>query len=239
MPPTTPRNSLRERFREQVREDVKAAALQQLAAGGAQAISINAIARQLGVSGPTLYRYFASRDNLLTALVVDAYEDLSDTLTRTFGDRAAGGTPEEHFRALARTYRAWALTEPHRYELLFKPPLPGYSAHTEPLAAAARSLMGLLLGLLPELTPANPPPPVATAPITNADVLTARSQSAPGFHLAVSVWTCMHGIVSLELGGGLSAMTIDSGTLFDHELEILIARITKGRDAPQKTRRAP
>ncbi|WP_433272360.1 TetR/AcrR family transcriptional regulator [Actinosynnema sp. CS-041913] len=220
------RSPMRERFREQVREDVKAAALDQLAAGGAQAISINAIAKQLGVSGPALYRYFANRDDLLTALVVDAYGDLRDALA---GALDAGGSaigPEDRVRRVAWAYRAWALAQPHRYELLFKPPLPGYEAHAEPLAAAARSLMAILLGALHDLDLADPS---ATddrpATYRHEDVLAARGAGAAEFLLGVSVWTRLHGIVSLELGGGFAAMHLDADALFGHEVEVLVQRI--------------
>ncbi|WP_392971850.1 TetR/AcrR family transcriptional regulator [Streptomyces sp. LN245] len=72
----------RDRFRAQVRQEVKTAALRQLAEGGPEALSLNAIAKQLGMTGPALYRYFANRDSLLTDLVVDAYGDLASTLAR-------------------------------------------------------------------------------------------------------------------------------------------------------------
>src|SRR6478609_4943484 len=89
----------------QVRAAVKRVALAQLESGGPAAVALNAIARELGVSGPALYRYFSSRDALLTELVLDAYNDLADAL--------AGAD------SLPRAYRAWALEEPHRYRLLF------------------------------------------------------------------------------------------------------------------------
>src|SRR3954451_23510885 len=98
-----------------VRAAVKRVALSQLAAGGPPAVALNAIARELGVSGPALYRYFRNRDALLTELVLDAYTDLADALTRG--------------ESLAHAYRAWALAQPHRYRLLFAAPLPGYDAH--------------------------------------------------------------------------------------------------------------
>jgi AcrR family transcriptional regulator len=219
------RGSMRERFREQVREDVKARAVEQLAAGGAHAISINAIAKQLGVSGPGLYRYFASRDDLLTALVLDAYEDLRATLARELAADTPDRTPKERFRALTRAYRAWAVAQPHRYELLFKPPLPGYDAHAEPLAAAARSLMAILLRVLADLGPEGDS---GTRTYQNEEVLAARAAGAAEFRLAVSVWSCLHGIVSLELGGGLTAMTMDVDALFEYELEVLLDRIDRG-----------
>ncbi|WP_434440103.1 TetR/AcrR family transcriptional regulator [Lentzea sp. E54] len=225
MQPATARSPMRERFREQVREDVKAAALDQLTTGGAQAISIKAIAKQLGVSGTALYRYFANRDELLTALVVDAYGDLRQALERGFEAGRTQSDPEERVRGLAREYRAWALAEPHRYELLFKPPLPGYDAHTEPLAAAARSLMEVLLAALHGIDDAEPVPAGDLSPVTSEQVLAARSAGTEKFQLAVSVWSRLHGIVSLELGGGFAAMHLDADTLFERELRVLAERL--------------
>ncbi|CRK56623.1 Transcriptional regulator, TetR family [Alloactinosynnema sp. L-07] len=226
MQPAAARNPMRERFREQVREDVKAAALDQLASGGPQAISINAIAKQLGVSGPALYRYFANRDDLLTALVIDAYCDLRDALAPVLDPTTPRRDPEERVRGLAGAYRAWALAQPHRYELLFKPPLPGYDAHAEPLAAAARSLMAILLAALHGIDDPKPAGPVT---YEHEDVLAARGAGTEPFHLAVSVWSRLHGIVSLELGGGFSAMHLDADALFERELRVLVERVDSAR----------
>jgi AcrR family transcriptional regulator len=77
-----------------VRAAVKRVALTQLAAGGPSAVALNAIARELGVSGPALYRYFRNRDALLTALALDAYNDLADALTGA--------------ESLPGAYRTWA-----------------------------------------------------------------------------------------------------------------------------------
>jgi AcrR family transcriptional regulator len=114
-----------------VRAAVKNVALNQLKAGRPAAVAINAIARELGVSGPALYRYFKNRDALLTALIKDAYDDLYEALARADD--------------LPRAYRAWALGQPHRYRLLFSAPLPGYDAHQPELVDAARRSMALLL----------------------------------------------------------------------------------------------
>src|ERR1700742_3364709 len=109
------------------RTAVKQVALEQLRKGGPAAVAINAIARELGVSGPALYRYFKNRDALMTELVLDAYDDLADALTGA--------------ESLPRAYRAWALAQPHRYRLLFAAPFPGYDAHQPALVAAARRSM--------------------------------------------------------------------------------------------------
>src|SRR3954447_13767256 len=119
-----------------VRAAVKRVALTQLEAGGPPAVALNAIARELGVSGPALYRYFRNRDALLTELVLDAYDDLAKALA--------------HAPSLPDAYRAWALAQPHRYRLLFAAPFPGYDAHQPALVAAAQRSMDLLLEVEPD-----------------------------------------------------------------------------------------
>src|SRR6478752_2040166 len=121
---------------ESVRAAVKRVALTQLEAGGPPAVALNAIARELGVSGPALYRYFRNRDALLTELVLDAYNDLAAALAAA--------------DSLVHAYRAWALAQPHRYRLLFAAPLPGYDAHQPELVAAAQRSMELLLKVEPD-----------------------------------------------------------------------------------------
>jgi AcrR family transcriptional regulator len=139
--------TIRERYRAQVRAEVKQAALAQLAQAGPGGISISAIGKQLGVSGPALYRYFASRDELLTELVIDAYHDLANALTAATS-HVSGSGPRAKLEALARAYRFWALVQPYRYQLLFGPPLPGYDAHAQRPIEAAQKAMNLLLDIL-------------------------------------------------------------------------------------------
>ncbi|HWC78783.1 MAG TPA: TetR/AcrR family transcriptional regulator [Pseudonocardiaceae bacterium] len=190
-PHTPARSPMRARFREQVREDVKAAALRQLAQGGAAAISVNAIAKQLGVSGPALYRYFANRDELLAELVIDAYHDLAAELA-TATDRELGLSPGERLRAFATAWRGFAQSEPHRYQLLFTPPLPGYDAHSEPLVTASQTVMTAALAVLED----------------ERQILSA--------------WTRLHGFVTLELGGNFASMGIDADVLFAGEVAAIV-----------------
>ena len=157
-----------------VRLAVKRVALTQLAAGGPPAVALNAIARELGVSGPALYRYFRNRDALLTELVLDAYTDLEAALD------GADSLPD--------AYRAWALAQPHRYRLLFAAPLPGYDAHQPELVAAAQRSMALLLKVEPD-----------------------RER-------AVTLWSRMHGHVSLEIEGNFASMGLDPEALYDATL---------------------
>jgi AcrR family transcriptional regulator len=215
---------MRQRYRAQVRGEVKQAALRQLAQSGPAGLSVSAIGKELGVSGPALYRYFASRDELLTELVIDAYHDLAEALSDAAG-QAASREPLARLEALARAYRSWAVAQPHRYRLLFGPPLPGYDAHTYRLVDAGQAAMNLLLDVLRELgqpTATPPPQPLASQ-------LSAWAQPrCPGIDptaalRAVLVWSRLHGLVSLEIAGNFASMGIDPSEVFEIQLATLTA----------------
>jgi AcrR family transcriptional regulator len=213
LPPSTPRK----RFRAQIRDEIKQAALRQLATQGPAGVSVNAIGKELGVSGPALYRYFSSRDELLTELVIDAYGDLATAL-RDVIDETPNQPTRRRFGTFARTYRGWALAQPHRYQLLFGPPLPGYDAHAERLIEAAQALMDLLIRTLP--APSNtlrPTKPFAAELTRWANARGAQVDPSTALH-AVLTWSHMHGFVSLEIAGNYASMNIDPNQLFEAEL---------------------
>jgi AcrR family transcriptional regulator len=220
--PESEPSTIRERYRAQVRAEVKQAALAQLAQAGPGGISISAIGRQLGVSGPALYRYFASRDELLTELVIDAYHDLADALTAATS-HVPGQDPRGRLEALARAYRSWALAQPHRYRLLFGPPLPGYDAHAQRLIDAAQKAMNLLLDILGAAGDrAAIPPPQPLASQLAAWAQPHHPGTGPATALgAVLVWSRLHGIVSLEIAGNFASMDLDPGQLFEIQLATL------------------
>lgn len=240
--PQGARNPMRARFREQVREDVKAAALRQISSGGASAVSVNAIARQLGVSGPALYRYFANRDELLAELVLDAYHDLADALAAAT-DSKLGQSPPDRLRALVHAWRSFALAAPHRYRLLFAPPVPGYDAHAEPFASAASRAMAVGLAVFaglaaedesghPQTASSGRPASGVTASSPEADfsavasfpqeMLAATGAGPEELLRVISAWAWLHGFVGLEIGGNFSSMGVDADALFRHEVESLI-----------------
>jgi AcrR family transcriptional regulator len=216
--PESGSSTLRERYRAQVRQEVKQAALRQLAASGPAGVSVSAIGKELGVSGPALYRYFASRDELLTELVIDAYHDLADALAAA---RAPGREPGARLDALVRAYRSWALAQPHRYQLLFGPPLPGYDAHAQRLVDAAQAVMNLLLETLPDREdgPATTRPAQPLAFQLPAWAHRHGLDTDPATALrAVLIWSSLHGFVSLEIAGNFTSMGIDPDQLFEIQL---------------------
>jgi AcrR family transcriptional regulator len=218
---------MRERYRAQVRSEVKQAALRQIADSGPAGLSVSAIGKELGVSGPALYRYFASRDDLLTELVIDAYHDLADALRAAANQAAgqAGPEPRARFEAVARAYRSWALGQPHRYRLLFGPPLPSYDAHAQRLVDASHAAMNQLLGVLRELGDgAAAPPPEPLASQLTAWVQGHDPGIGPATALrAVLTWSRLNGLVSLEIAGSLASMGIDPGQVFEAQLATLTA----------------
>lgn len=221
---TKGRSSIRDRYRTHVQDEVKQAALRQLADGGPGALSINAIAKELGLSGPALYRYFPSRDALLTALVLDAYRDFATELRAVTAERKLD--PVGRVRALTAAYRGWAKVHPHRYRLLFREPVPGYDAHAKELVAAAKELMAVTIEVIDGLGPTSTPPVPGAGWV--ADTGWARNVSsetnpepALGFR-GVIFWARVHGLLDLELNGNYASMHLDPGVLYEYEIAQLV-----------------
>src|SRR4051812_34165194 len=128
--------SIRARVRAEMTEEIKAAARRHLAADGAN-LSLRAVARELGMVSSAIYRYFASRDELLTALIVDAYDAIGSAAERA---EAAVDRADLRGRWLTacRAVREWALANPHEYALLYGSPVPGYAAPQDTVPPASR-----------------------------------------------------------------------------------------------------
>ena len=125
--PRTPR----ERARAQTIADIVRLGREHLAVHGAAALSLRAVARDLGVVSSAVYRYVENRDELLTLLLIDAYGELGDEVDAAVGRVAGRGLHAGRFQALGRAVRGWAIREPARYALLFGSPVPGYRAPAE------------------------------------------------------------------------------------------------------------
>lgn len=214
-------SSPRQRYREQVRDEIKAHAWSQVATTGASALSLNAIAKQMGMSGPALYRYFGSRDELITELILDAYRGLSAA-----GQAAAASAdkPVVRLAAIALAVREWALAEPHRYLLIYGTPVPGYRAPAEATTIAA-SLMALMLDAFAGIAASDPPSKAAA--VLETHLATHRDWARAGdtdaaLRRALSFWTRMHGVLSLEIAGHFVGMAFDPALLYAAEVDAAI-----------------
>src|SRR5258708_7556043 len=116
--------------------EIKALAGRQLAEQGPGAVSLRAIAREMGTASSALYRYFPSQGDLVTALCVEAYDSLAGALTAA-RDARPPGDHAGRWAAVCRAYRRWSLENPSDFALIFGTPLPGYHAPDAVTAAAA------------------------------------------------------------------------------------------------------
>ena len=125
--------------------EIKAVARRHLAEQGAAALSLRAVAREVGMVSSAVYRYFPSRDDLLTALIVDAYDAVGDRRRGTRAGRARTAGVEAAVDGASPTpSAAWALAHPHEYALVYGSPVPGYAAPTDTIDPAARVALVLL-----------------------------------------------------------------------------------------------
>ncbi|MFC9335125.1 TetR/AcrR family transcriptional regulator [Arthrobacter sp. NPDC057009] len=225
----------RERARAQTIADIVELGRKHLAEHGAAALSLRAVARDLGVVSSAVYRYVGSRDELLTLLLVDAYNDLGDAV-----DAAVESVPaddfKERFAELARAVRAWALREPARYGLLFGSPVPGYRAPAERTTAPGTRVVTSLVQILDgahragtHRAGASAAEPAATSmlPALAADLGAIRRElnvGVPDVLLArgTLVWTSLFGAVSFEVFGQYGAGTFSApDELFEHHIAVL------------------
>ncbi|MGW7030478.1 TetR/AcrR family transcriptional regulator [Streptomyces xanthophaeus] len=206
---TTPR----ERYRQQVRSEIKERAWEQITAAGTSALSLNGIARLMGLSGTGLYRYFTSRDELLTELVHDAYQSLVGTL------RTAAGQGKGDLAGLGQALRIWALDDPQRYFLVYGPPVPGYRApaDVDALAAEIMEILTDSCAVAPDATASTTETPLGGGPGQSA----GRAETASAQRLAISFRTRLHGVLSLELSGHFAGMECDPARLYQAELDLL------------------
>ncbi|MEV5432358.1 TetR/AcrR family transcriptional regulator [Streptomyces sp. NPDC052701] len=206
----------RERYRAQVRAEIKERAREQIATSGASGLSLNAIAKQMGLSGPALYRYFAGRDELITELIRDAYHSLADA----FRAAAASGAD---LAGLGRALRAWALDDPQRYFLVYGTPVPGYHA-PEDITTIASGIMAVLLDAARSAGGGAGSPGEAGLEAHLAEHrqwADDHPAGPPALRLALSFWTRLHGVLSLELAGHFTGMGFDPAVLYSAELERL------------------
>ncbi len=216
--------------------EIKAVARRHLETDGAN-LSLRAVARDMGMVSSAVYRYFASRDELLTALILDAYNALGDAVETA--DAAVSDRTQLRARWLAatRAVRGWALVNPAEYALLYGSPVPGYAAPEDTIAANARTpaVLGRILsdgyasGALATASRGDVAAAAVSAHLTEAvraDLLGARDGIAPGvpeelLQVAMTGWIQMFGTISLELFGQFNNVIEARDDFFDGQMELM------------------
>jgi AcrR family transcriptional regulator len=225
--------SRRQRYRQQTTDEIKAHAAAQVRDAGPGAVSLNAIAKTMGMSPGALYRYFENRDDLLAELAVDAYDDLGGHLETA----AAAATRRTRLREVARAYRAWALAQPNTYRLIFESAAgSGRDLAADRILPASQRGMNVFLAVLSDQPPGDDAVTISRGLTAQLEQWGARASMPPPspavLHLAITCWTRLHGLISLEIGHHLAATGVDPQLLFEAELDQLEA-MTSPRSAPR------
>jgi AcrR family transcriptional regulator len=211
-------------------DEIKAVARRHLAAEGAN-LSLRAVARDMGMVSSALYRYFASRDDLLTALIVDGYNALGDAVEAADAEVTDRARLRTRWLSAARAVRYWALANPAEYALLYGSPVPGYAAPQDTVAAAARTPV-VLARILTDghasgaITAAALLPSVPLPGPVRADLARASDQIAAGLpeeliHAGLTSWLQLFGVVSFELFGQFNNVIDARAEFFEQQMELM------------------
>ncbi|TDC45266.1 TetR/AcrR family transcriptional regulator, partial [Micromonospora sp. KC207] len=219
-------SSIRARVRAEMLDEIKAVARRHLATDGAN-LSLRAVARDMGMVSSALYRYYPSRDDLLTALIIEAYDALGAAV-ETADAGADQLDPRGRWHAACRAARDWALAHPAEYALLYGSPVPGYAAPDDTLGPALRPpvvLIGILRDGLAAGRVAAPDPEELPEPL-RADLAEVAAAIAPGLPEALLArvmagWTQLFGLISFELFGRINRTLPHRAEYFDHQTTLM------------------
>ncbi len=219
----------RERVRAELTAEITDAARRQLAEVGAAALSLRAVARELGMASSAVYRYFPSRDDLLTRLIIDGYDHLGAAAESA--DRSSA-PPTERWLAVCRAVRDWARRHPHEYALLYGSPVPGYEAPKDTVPAASR--VGVVLGrILGDAARDGALPPAAgerDPGLVTDEAVAVLGGAHPALDETVRVraltaWSALFGTISFELFGHFVGSVQDGDRYFDRAMTDLAGLI--------------
>ncbi|QKW16801.1 TetR/AcrR family transcriptional regulator [Verrucosispora sp. NA02020] len=219
-----PAATIRARARAEMINEIKTIARRHLAAEGAN-LSLRAVARDMGMVSSAIYRYFPSRDELLTALILDGYQALGDAAEGADAEVTARTDLRGRWLAVCHAVRRWALAHPAEYALLFGSPVPGYAAPQETIVAASRTPTTLIRILLDGFTAgvlADPGPDELPGPV-HADFAAVRDRLFAGLPETLLArgsvgWIHCFGAVSFELFGQLDGLITARDEYFDHQM---------------------
>jgi AcrR family transcriptional regulator len=209
-------------------DEIKTVARRHLETDGAN-LSLRAVARDMGMVSSALYRYYASRDDLLTALILDGYNSLGEAVEAADAAVADGGRVRERWLAASSAIRAWALASPAEYALLYGSPVPGYAAPQDTIAAAARAyaVLGQILTDAFASGSLTAHPAGATdssCEAVRADLARASAGVSPGLPdslmlAGITAWVHLFGVVSFELFGQFNNVIDARAEFFEQQMQ--------------------
>jgi AcrR family transcriptional regulator len=233
---TTATPNRRERLRTATTAEIKDTGRRLLVTGGPTAISLRAIAREMGMTAPAIYRYFASLDALVLAIVTDLFEELRTAVEAAAAEHA-GAPPLERVAHMARGFRRWSLAHPAEFALMFGSPVPDvtpFAARCSPANDAGARFGETFFTVLGEHLAEHPLPESAgpAGPELRRlfqpylDVFGDRFP-LPVVYLFVASWTRLYGMVAMEVFGHLQWAMTDIEPLFERELSGTLAQLAR------------
>ena len=206
-------------------------ARKQIAEQGAASLSLRAIARDMGMTAPAIYRYFLSRDDLLTALILNTYNRLADMLEAAIAEKAENDY-SGRFLAFSLAYRDWAVANPQDYMFIFTTSVPGYDAPDEVTAPAAARSMQVFIDVLTKAMQAGAVHPPTSAIAPTSGLARAISEAEQRYGHASSTllaglrgWARLHGLITLEIFNHLEPIIGDASELYTLEVMDLLAHL--------------
>jgi AcrR family transcriptional regulator len=220
----------RERLRESTKDEIRSAARVQLNQGGPAAISLRAIARDMGMTAAALYRYYDSLDALVEDLCADRYEALTEVVMAA---REAARTPVDQLREACRAYRRWALDHPQEYALICGAPVLEGTVDTTPKRKHDSAIRFTLAFLEPfsKVWQSRTTPPQKLVPgvaeALDGPVIDLLLEELPieGVAAFVIGWARLSGAITTELFGHLRWAASDVAPLFEQNLEDMLRQL--------------
>ncbi|WP_049567157.1 TetR/AcrR family transcriptional regulator [Nonomuraea sp. SBT364] len=219
----------RERLRQATLEEIHAAARKLLVEQGSAAVTVNAVAREIGVSGPALYHYYSGHDELVGAVTAGFFRELAGAMEQA-RDAQAGAPIAERLLAVCRAMRAWAIGHPAEFGWIFASPItPPNLRRDSARHQAALRFEQILLDLTVELwrTRQFPVPDLAGLPESQREQLTAFSDVIGGVlppeavHVFLSCWIRLYGLLCMEVLHQLDFVYTDLEPVFEECLRDL------------------
>ncbi|MBZ0289467.1 MAG: TetR/AcrR family transcriptional regulator [Anaerolineae bacterium] len=223
----------REKLRQATQAEIKDIARKLMTQNGTAGLGLRAIAREMDVTAPAIYRYFPSLDDLITELIIENFHAQAAAMTD-----GAASAPEQDYAGrlmgMLLAYRRWALDHPIDFQLIYGNPIPGYVAPAERTMPAARRGFDVVVDILAAALADGalvPPPEYQALPGAIATQLSGVNEHE-GYNVPVVVlylatvgWTRIHGIVMLELFDNIQPVVGDTEAFYRFEMHMLLKQL--------------
>src|ERR1022692_3903827 len=235
--------SRRDRVRAATSQEIIQTARRLLVRDGSTAISLRAIAREMGMTAPALYRYYDSHEELIEHVIADIFTELADYLQAEIAPVGSSTSSPESIAGQLLTacqaFHDWAVAHPAEFGMIFGSPLPGLDlAHDDPIAECGFRFGQVFVTLFEELWQVRPftvPPDdeigAAIRPqLAHYRDLIGSSLPLGALQTSLRCWVLLYGTVSLEVFGHMRFALDNAAPMFEMMLTDLA--LTIGLDYP-------